>query len=120
MITQIRLPFQSGRAASFAAAHMLAPLEMPPTMPSSLASRRDHWNACYSILLFGGGLKEGYVHGVSDRSGSQPLEGPLTPGDILATLYRLLGVDPKMHIYDTLGRPHQLVPSGRVIQELIA
>ena len=84
------------------------------------AGGRDHWNACYSILLFGGGLKAGYVHGASDRIGSQPLEGPLTPGDILATLYRLLGVDPKMQIYDTLGRPHQLVSNGRVMQELIA
>ena len=42
MITQIRLPLYSGRAATFAAAHMLAPLEMPATMPSSFASRRDH------------------------------------------------------------------------------
>jgi hypothetical protein len=84
------------------------------------AGGRDHWNACYSILLFGGGLKAGYVHGASDRTGSQPLEGPLTPGDILATMYRLLGVDPKMQIYDSLGRPHQLVSSGRAVQELIA
>ncbi len=42
MITQIRLPLNSGRAATLAAAHMLAPLEMPATMPSSFASRRDH------------------------------------------------------------------------------
>ncbi len=84
------------------------------------AGGRDHWNSCYSVLLFGGGLKSGLVYGASDRIGSQPLESPVTPGDILATLYRLLGVDPKMHIYDTLSRPHRLVPSGRVMQELIA
>jgi len=84
------------------------------------AGGRDHWNACYSILLFGGGLKSGHVHGASDRTGSQPAESPVTPGDILATLYRLLGVDPKKQIYDSLGRPHQLVPKGRVVEELIA
>jgi uncharacterized protein (DUF1501 family) len=84
------------------------------------AGGRDHWNACYSILLFGGGFRSGFVYGLSDRTGSQPLEGHLTPGDVLATLYRLLGVDPKMNIYDGLGRPHQLVPSGKVVQELLA
>jgi uncharacterized protein (DUF1501 family) len=84
------------------------------------AGGRDHWNACYSILLFGGGLKAGYVHGASDRTGSLPLESPVTPGDILATLYRVLGVDSKKQIYDTLGRPHQLVPHGRVVEELLA
>jgi uncharacterized protein (DUF1501 family) len=84
------------------------------------AGGRDHWNACYSILLFGGGLRPGFVYGASDRTGSLPAESPVTPGDILATLYRLLGVDPKRQIYDTLGRPHQLVPNGRVVEELIA
>jgi uncharacterized protein (DUF1501 family) len=84
------------------------------------AGGRDHWNACYSILLFGGGFKSGFVFGVSDRTGSQPLEDNLKPGDVLATLYRVLGVDPKMNIYDVLDRPHQLVPNGKVIQELLA
>jgi hypothetical protein len=84
------------------------------------AGGRDHWNACYSILLFGGGVKSGLVYGASDRTGSLPLDSPVAPGDILATVYRLLGVDPKMHIYDSLARPHQLVPKGRVVQELMA
>jgi uncharacterized protein (DUF1501 family) len=84
------------------------------------AGGRDHWNACYTILLAGGGIKSGLVHGASDRTGSLPLENPVAPGDILATMYRLLGVDPKKTIYDTLNRPHQLVPQGRVVQELIA
>lgn len=81
---------------------------------------RDHWNSCYSILLAGGGLKAGYVHGASDRTGSVPAESPVSPGDIIATLYHLLGVDPEMNIYDVLDRPHPLVPNGRVMNELIA
>jgi hypothetical protein len=81
---------------------------------------RDHWNACYSIMLIGGGVKSGFVYGSSDRIGAQPAENPVSPGDIVATMYRLLGVDPKKQIYDALDRPHQLVPNGRVLQELIA
>jgi hypothetical protein len=87
---------------------------------NSNAGGRDHWNACYSIMLLGGGTKAGLVYGASDRTGSQPAESPVSPGDILATMYRLLGIDPKKQIYDALNRPHQLVPQGRVLQELIA
>ena len=81
---------------------------------------RDHWNSCYSILLAGGGLKGGFVHGASDRIGSVPAESPTSPADIIATLYHLLGVDPHMNIHDVLDRPHPLVPNGRVTGELIA
>ena len=80
---------------------------------------RDHWNSCYSILLAGGGLKAGYVHGASDRTGSVPAESPVSPGDIIATLYHQLGVEPDMNIYDVLDRPHLLVPNGRVMNELL-
>lgn len=81
---------------------------------------RDHWNSCYSVLLAGGGLKGGYVHGASDSTGAVPAESPVSPGDIIATLYHLLGVDPGMSIHDVLDRPHPLVPEGRVITELIS
>ncbi len=80
---------------------------------------RDHWNACYSIMLAGGGLKGGLVYGASDRTGSVPAEHPVSPADIIATLYHLLGVDPHMDIHDVLDRPHPLVPNGRVMNELI-
>ncbi len=79
---------------------------------------RDHWNACYSIMLAGGGIKGGLVYGASDRTGSVPAEHPVSPGDIIATLYHLLGVNPQMDIHDVLGRPHPLVPTGRVMSEL--
>lgn len=84
------------------------------------AGGRDHWNACYSIMLIGGGVRSGLVYGASDRTGAQPVESPVSPGDIVATMYRLLGLDPKKQIYDALNRPHQLVPKGRVVQELIS
>ena len=79
---------------------------------------RDHWNSCYSIMLAGGGIRGGLIYGSSDRTGSVPADQPVAPGDIIATLYHLLGVDPQMDIHDTLGRPHPLVPRGIVMKEL--
>lgn len=80
---------------------------------------RDHWNSCYSILLAGGGLKQGLVHGASDRIGAVPAKNPTSPADIVSTLYHLLGVDPRMNIHDLLDRPHLLVPGGRIMNELL-
>lgn len=80
---------------------------------------RDHWNACYSILLAGGGVKRGFVLGASDRMGGQPLESPVSPGDVIATIYRMLGVDSRTQLHDSLGRPHEVVPRGRVLHEIL-
>tara|TARA_B100000029_G_scaffold246983_1_gene243910 strand:- start:354 stop:1691 length:1338 start_codon:yes stop_codon:yes gene_type:complete len=80
---------------------------------------RDHWNACYSILLAGGGFKGGHIHGASDRTGSLPATAPVTPGDIVATLYQQLGLDHRTELYDSLERPHALVPKARVVDELL-
>ena len=71
-------------------------------------------------MLAGGGIKGGLVYGASDRTGSVPAEHPTSPADIIATLYHLLGVSPQMDIHDVLGRPHPLVPNGRVVSELFS
>lgn len=81
---------------------------------------RDHWNACYTIMLVGGGIKQGFVYGASDRIGSQPAEHPVSPGQIVSTMYWLLGVDPQHLLYDALNRPHSVVPRGDVVHELLA
>jgi hypothetical protein len=80
---------------------------------------RDHWNSCYSILLAGGGIRPGFVYGASDRTGSTPADSPVSPGDIMATIYHLMGVSPQTTIDDVLQRPHVLVPEGRIIESLI-
>ena len=80
---------------------------------------RDHWNACYTIMLAGGGVKQGFVLGASDRMGAQPLESPVTPGDVIATIYRMLGVDSRTQLHDSLGRPHEVVPKGRIVHEIL-
>jgi hypothetical protein len=81
---------------------------------------RDHWNFCYSIMLAGGGIRPGWVHGASDRGGAYPSDDPTSPADILATIYRLLGVDHRMQLYDRFQRPHQIVSRGNVVPGLLA
>jgi hypothetical protein len=79
---------------------------------------RDHWPQCYSILLAGGGLKGGQAYGVSDKIGAFPFADPVTPQDLLATLYQRLGVDLEKVLYDHLGRPHHLI-DGKPIQAIV-
>lgn len=69
---------------------------------------RDHWPHCYTVLLAGGGIQGGAVHGASDRHAAYPARGAVTPEDIAATIYRALGIDPKERITDALGRPQHL------------
>jgi hypothetical protein len=80
---------------------------------------RDHWPRCYSLLLAGGGVRGGMVFGKSDRIGSDPAENPVTPHDLIATFYSLLGIAPETELPDQLGRPVRLAGDGRVIQELM-
>jgi hypothetical protein len=84
------------------------------------AAGRDHWNNVYTVMLAGGGIKQGFVYGASDRIGSVPIESPVSPGDIVATMYRLLGVDPRTQLYDPLNRPLSIVDKGRVVHEIMA
>ncbi|MBL9081501.1 MAG: DUF1501 domain-containing protein [Planctomycetales bacterium] len=81
---------------------------------------RDHWNYCYSLMLGGGGFRGGFQYGASDKTGAFPARDPLVPGDIIATIYRQLGVDPTQMVYDQLARPHRLVADGSPVTELLA
>jgi hypothetical protein len=80
---------------------------------------RDHWNFCYSLLLAGGGIKGGVVFGSSDKIGARPSSNPVTPADIIATIYHCLGIANDLELHDRLHRPYQLVPWGSPIPELV-
>jgi hypothetical protein len=80
---------------------------------------RDHWNSCYTVMLAGGGIREGFVFGASDRHGATPAESPVSPGDVMTTIYRLLGVDSTTQIRDSLDRPHEVVPKGKIITDIL-
>ena len=79
---------------------------------------RDHWGGCCSLLLAGGGIKRGYVHGSSDRNGAYPASDPIGPWDLYATIMQCCGVDPETTIHDTQGRPHR-VCEGAVIDSVL-
>lgn len=66
---------------------------------------RDHWPTCYSALLAGGGVKRGAVCGESDRNGAHPENRPILLGELAATMYHLMGIDPATEVHDMTGRP---------------
>ncbi|MDG3003786.1 DUF1501 domain-containing protein [Paludisphaera mucosa] len=81
---------------------------------------RDHWSRCYSVVMAGGGIGRGRVLGKSDKIGGDPVERRVSPKDVLATMYHLLGIDPAAMIRDRLGRPLPLVADAEVISEVLA
>jgi len=80
---------------------------------------RDHWPQCYTVLLAGGGVKRGYVHGRSDKTGALPDRDPVPLEDLAATMFSLLGIDPATELYDRLNRPLPAA-AGRVVTGLLA
>src|SRR5581483_1698348 len=54
---------------------------------------RDHWPYCYTCCVAGAGIKRGVVYGKSDATGSSPLESPVHPIELLATIYHALGIN---------------------------
>jgi hypothetical protein len=66
---------------------------------------RKHWANVYSIVMAGAGIGRGRTYGASDRIGARPYESPVTPGDIAATMFSALGIDPASHYTDPTGRP---------------
>jgi len=78
------------------------------------ADGRDHWPYCYTAAIAGAGIKRGYVHGKSDRTGSAPVEDPVHPGELLATIYHAFGIDPETIVYNHLNQPRELVKAKAV------
>lgn len=82
---------------------------------------RDHWARAYSALFFGGGIAKGRVVGATDQIASDVTDHPVSPKDLLATMYHLLGIDPHTFIPDRTGRPVPLVPDdSRVVEAMLA
>jgi hypothetical protein len=79
---------------------------------------RDHYPNVFSAALAGGPVKGGRVVGSSDANGAFPLANPKTPQDVLATMYKHLGVDTSAHYLNSAGRPMAVLPSGTPIGEL--
>jgi arylsulfatase A-like enzyme len=90
-----------------------------PKITTGQGGGRDHWSRVYASLLAGGGTKRGFVLGASDKQGGDVLDRPTSPKELLATMYHLLGIDHRMLVHDTLGRPLPLV-DAEIIAEVLA
>ena len=80
---------------------------------------RDHWSDCFSVMLAGGGIQGGRVVGASEKWGGGVKDRLVTPLDLLATIYHLLGIPLDTHYEDASGRPVSIVGNGHPIQELL-
>ncbi|MCA9119308.1 MAG: DUF1501 domain-containing protein [Planctomycetaceae bacterium] len=75
---------------------------------------RDHWPYCYTSVIAGAGIARGQVFGKSDKTASAPLEDPVHPGQLLATIYHSFGIDPETIVYNHLNQPRELVKAQAV------
>ena len=76
------------------------------------AGGRDHWPQCWTMMMAGGGVKGGEVHGASDEIGGAPRDQPSTPAQIAATVYQALGIPLELELPGSQGRPIPLVERG--------
>lgn len=81
---------------------------------------RDHWTYCYTSLLAGAGIRGGTVYGSSDKNAAAVRDNPVSPGDICATIYHALGIDPDTLIHDRSGRPLPIASGGQPIHDILA
>jgi hypothetical protein len=80
---------------------------------------RDHWGEAGFVLMGGGGLKTGLAVGSTTARGERPKDRPVSPADMLATLYHVLGIDTTQTFIDRSGRPHPILNGGEPIAELV-
>ena len=81
---------------------------------------RDHWARSMAVVLAGGGFKRGYAHGTTDAQGMAAATDPCLPDDVSSTIFANLGIDPKLEINSSTGRPIQLFREGTVVDKLLA
>lgn len=80
---------------------------------------RDHWPRVFSVMLAGGGIQNGVVVGKSDAKGESPQDDPVTPAQLVATLYKALGVDPALKLQSPDGRPVAISNGASPIKQLV-
>lgn len=91
----------------------------PRLSSNSTGTGRNHWPQAYTALLSGGDLRMGQVVGATNSKAEYPVESPYSPQDLLATIYRHLGIDWTRTLVDHGGRPVHILSDARPIQELV-
>jgi hypothetical protein len=79
---------------------------------------RGHWSYCFPAVLAGAGIRGGSVYGRSDREAGFPVDHPVSPEDLAATIFHSLGINPESQIHDSQGRPVALVDRGTPLTRL--
>jgi uncharacterized protein DUF1501 len=77
---------------------------------------RDHWCNCYSVVLAGGGVRGGNIVGSSDQFAAYPRERPVHVSELQATIFHILGIDPRAQLYDILGQFHTICDGNPVLE----
>lgn len=80
---------------------------------------RDHWPKAFSVMMAGGGIKGGVIHGETDERGGEPVKDAVSPADFAATMYTQLGIDPTKRLMSAGNRPIDLVRQGAVVSQLV-
>ncbi len=91
----------------------------PKIDPKPKGAGRHHWSRAYSTAFAGGGIARGKVVGSTDRQGGDVRDTPVSPKDVLATAFHLLGIDPHTTVPDALGRPMPIAGDGQLRSELL-
>ncbi len=73
---------------------------------------RDHWSRVNFALLSGGGMRTGQVIGSTDAAAAEAKDEPIPYPNVLASVYRNLGIDPHALVYDVSNRPNPILPGG--------
>ncbi|MEO2046784.1 MAG: DUF1501 domain-containing protein [Pirellulales bacterium] len=79
---------------------------------------RGHWSTLFPAVLAGGGIRGGVVYGKSDKEAAFPIDNPVSPEDLAATIYDALGINYELRLPDALGRPVQIVDGGHPLRGL--
>jgi hypothetical protein len=98
---------------------VLVTTEFGRTPKVNKTAGRDHYPKVFSIVMAGGGIKQGYVHGSTDPTGSEPDNDPLYVQDYAATIYQLLGIDYEKTLMAGT-RPVKIIKDGEVAKGLLA
>jgi hypothetical protein len=93
--------------------------EMGRTPRINANAGRDHWTYCYGMWFAGAGIRGGTVVGESDGQAAYVKDRPVSPADVVATIYECLGIDPDLMVPDRAGRPIGVAQGGRPIREIL-
>lgn len=94
--------------------------EMGRTPRANATWGRGHWSTLFPAVLAGGGVRRGITYGASDKDAAFPIDHPVTPEDLAATIYHALGIGADVRLNDSQGRPTPIIEDGRALVELFS